>query len=115
MSQYLPKAKNETRLEKHVRCWINNQVTQEYEWKTVVGDVFYGGCESGIVTHLIYNSDCLKFAQKYLEEICELIADYEENYESLPFKKGNFTAVNLAWIGFELTVTKIALENGYYD
>lgn len=116
MSRFLPVRNDETPLEKHTRCWINRSVKDGYSnWKGVVKDFFYGGCESGYVTHLIYNYDCQKFAQKYLDDICELIEDYEENYQTLPFGEQEFNLVNLAWKGFELAVTKLAVENGYFD
>lgn len=77
-------------------------------------DLFYGGCESGIVNHLIYNYDCLKFAKKYLEDICDVIADYEEEYGELPLKKEKpFSYTQLAWQSFELTAQKLAFENNY--
>ena len=115
MAKYLPRRIRETALETHVRCWVNKFIksTGYKDWKVVMEDLFYGGCESGLVQHLIYPQDCLKFAQKYLEDICDVIADHEEEYGELPFKKENFSYIELAWKGFELTARKIAFENNY--
>lgn len=115
MAKYLPKKARETALETHVRCWVNSYVKDRsyQDWQGVMKDLFYGGCESGMVTHLIYNYDCLKFAQKYLEDICDVIADYEEEYGELPFKKEAFSYTEIAWKGFELVAQKLAFENDY--
>ena len=116
MSKYLPVRENESSLEKHVRCWINKTVKEGYDnWKEVFRDLSYGGCESGYVDHLIEPDDYQKFLKNHIEEICELIEEFQEEYDRLPFHNSEFSSVILAWKGFELMAKKIAVENGYYD
>ena len=60
--RHIKPIQGESPLSKHVRCWINNQVEgPDYDVQGVLKDLMYGGCQSGIVGHLIYYTDTTKF------------------------------------------------------
>ena len=115
MAKYLQASKHETPLEKNVRIWANNKVKESgyKDWQSAFRDLFYGGVESGIVNHLIYSVDCQKFVKKYLIEIIEVIAEYENETGEPFFAKRNISIDLLAWAGFELAARKIADQNDY--
>jgi hypothetical protein len=114
-----------TRLERHVQNWINEQA-RDYDGdvKAVLKDLFYGGCASGMVGHLIYYTDTLKFFQTHRREISgilsELISDTGESVEQVfgdkwdksdPLAQETQNRNLLAWFGFEETALKLAARN----
>ena len=66
-------------LEQHVHDWVK-EAAQSYDGnaKAVAEDVIEGGCQSGIVGHLINHVDAKAFYDKYHDEIIELIRDFED-------------------------------------
>lgn len=58
-----------TRLERHVQKWINERA-EDYDSGPigVLKDLNYGGCSSGMVGHLIYYTDTVKFFQTHRRE-----------------------------------------------
>lgn len=69
-------------------------------------DVLSYGCKSGTVSGLIYYVDTKKFFIKYLDEIEELIEEYQDNIGE-PLEM-NFPMYNfLAWFAYEETARKI--------
>ncbi len=94
----------------------------DYSDKTdIFKDVLYHGCQSGIVSELIYYSDTLAFYKKYRNEINDLLSEtmHSTGYFSLSEIFGkNFDDVDpliidthnqnlLAWFGFEETLRNI--------
>lgn len=74
-------------------------------------DVSYGGCQSGMVSGLVYYTDTKAFYIKYIDEIDELREEMEQSIGE-PLKIG-FPSYNwLAWFGYEETARKIADELG---
>lgn len=67
------------------------------------------GCQSGIVTALIYNSDTDKFFNNHADEIFELIEDAKQGGI---IDMSNFTLSknNLAWFAFETIAQEIYKE-----
>lgn len=114
-----------TPLERHVQSWVN-KVAADYESgaEGVLKDLFYGGCQSGMVGHLIYYSDTLKFYKKHRKEIndllmsfvqgtgqqpAELFGDKWDNDDPLALDTLNQNL--LAWFGFEETARHLADKN----
>lgn len=120
----------ETRLERHVQKWINDKA-QDYDSgaEGVLKDLFYGGCSSGMVNHLIYTRDCVKFYQTHRREISALLKETMDsigehdlskifsNTKSMtwdaedPLAQEDGNRNILAWFGFEETARKLADRN----
>jgi hypothetical protein len=112
-----------TPLERHVRAWVNSR-SAEYDSgaEGVLKDLFYGGCQSGMVGHLIYYHDTVKFYKRHAREIDamlqELMADTGLNSPQAlfgdkwdaddPFARDHVNQNLLAWFGFEETARKLA-------
>lgn len=115
-----------TPLERHVQKWINER-GQNYSDTGVEGalkDLFYGGCQSGMVGHLIYYTDTVKFFKKHRREINELLVEMVDGTGQQPaelfgdkWDKDDPLALDdinrnlLAWFGFEETARKLADMN----
>ena len=117
----------QTPLEKHVKAWIN-RTAQDYNGSGVRGvieDLFQGGCQSGMVSHLIYYHDTLKFYRRYRSYIGDLLSDAIENTGGGPSEVFGEKWDNtdplasetqnqnlLAWFGFEETARILASRAG---
>jgi len=112
---------DENRLDKHVRCWINTRAADYDDASGPVKDLLYGGCQSGMVGHLIYYPDTVGFYKKYQSEITELLTELlNDTGISLPELFGDkwddedplanekFNQNLLSWFGFEETARRIA-------
>tara|TARA_Y100000310_G_C20096321_1_gene540663 strand:- start:100 stop:501 length:402 start_codon:yes stop_codon:yes gene_type:complete len=115
----------ETSLGKHVRCWVNNQVDGG-SYDDVSGplkDLLYGGCQSGMVGHLIYYTETARFYKRYRTEIGEMLGEliedtglsvnelFGDNWEKEdPLACDTCNQNLLAWFGFEETARKLAYE-----
>ena len=71
---------NPSELQSNVSMWILDRATDYDEcataWDNIAGllsDLAYGGCSSGMVSHLIYNSDILRYWEAHREEITDTI------------------------------------------
>lgn len=115
--------KTDNLLERHVIGWVNRQMVNSDNW---IEDVFQNlaerGCSSGIVNHLIYTVDTIRFFHRYKKEINELLNDHSVYVSGASLadiiKDFDETdhlclgAVNqnlLAWFGFEKTAENLAL------
>lgn len=122
----LPMNVGHTRLQNTVRLIINRH-SADYESgaQGYIEDVLYGGCQSGVVSELIYYTDTLKFYAQYqhdidnlLQELCrdtgctpaELFGDKWERDD--PLARHAINKNLLAWFGFEETTRQLANENG---
>src|SRR5512146_2711559 len=116
----------ETPLERHVQKWIN-KTARDYEYgaKGVIDDLMYGVCQSGMVGHLIYYLDTLKFFKKYHSEINGILAELVDGTgqqpaelfgdkwdKSDPLAQDTKNKNLLAWFGFEKTARTLADKNG---
>lgn len=93
-------------------------------------DLFYGGCSSGMVSHLIYYTDTVKFYKTHRREISALLKETMEsigehdlskifsNTKSMtwdaedPLAQEDGNRNILAWFGFEETARILADRNG---
>jgi hypothetical protein len=123
--------KAETKLESHVRAWLNSQAT-EYDSgvEGVLSDLFHGGCSSGYVGHLVYTADCIRFFARYRRDISallqELIQETGETVGKLfpgnrdcmawdendPLAQEDNNRNLLAWFGFEDAARRLADRQG---
>lgn len=99
---------NESELEKEVITDLLEYLGDESEEDLIsyVKDIINHGCISGVVSKMIYYIDTKKFFIKHMDEILELYSDLKEDLGSDPLKEVNSN--NLAWLGYEETVRKIA-------
>jgi hypothetical protein len=109
-----------TPLEKHVARWIDTRA-KEYTGDNptlgVLEDLSHG-CSSGIVNHLIYTSDCIRFYRRFMgeidamhsEAIRECGADFKLNPwdDDDPLAREDMNKNTLAWFGFEETAFNLA-------
>ena len=58
--------------------WIESRIEDYNNIEDIFNDLFTGGCESGIVTDLIYYNDTLNFYNKYENEIKIFLDEYLE-------------------------------------
>lgn len=118
-----------TRLERAALRWLNSS-GEGYEgsgWRGAYRDLERGGCQSGMVSGLIYYRDTMKFYRKYEQEIdallSEMMADmgakgpgelFGEKWDSDdPLGKGDLNRNLLAWFGFEEAARVVARTGGY--
>lgn len=103
-------------LEQHVKNWVADKA-QDYDGNqlAVLKDLQHGGCQSGMVNHLIYNSDCAEFCHEYWQDIEDVISEMKENTgdSNFLFGEDGFSFYRLAWLAFEETAFKALsdLEN----
>lgn len=115
----------ETRLERNALRWMNER-GQDYNDGAagVFKDLMYGGCQSGIVGHLIYSRDCRTFLKRHREEINKLLAeqieecgasgpaDILQNWDKSDPLGEDVNADRLAWFGFETAARNVAQKAG---
>jgi len=104
-----------TPLQKNVVNWAIEHKESDYSFEQIFKDLFYGGCASGMVGHLIYYTDTIKFYKKHKAEINDLLKDSMFNYGSNspvdlfgdrwdkddPLCQDETNQNLLAWFGFE--------------
>lgn len=116
-----------TKLEKYVQTSCNSRAA-DYDngVKGFLDDLFYGGCQSGIIDELIYYSDTVKFYKQYKSEINAMLKDtLDECGFTSPvelfgckwdtddiFAEEQHNQNLLAWFGFEETARMLADRNG---
>ncbi len=114
-----------TSLENKVKS-ICKEYAKEYDsgMTGFMSDLQQGGCQSGMVSELIYYSDTVEFYKKYQEEINTLLAETIEEIGSNPsdvfgdkWDKTDPLAVEegnqnlLAWFAFEETANRLFGSN----
>lgn len=118
------KRESDNPLVKSVCDYVINE-WQDYEDKTdIFKDVLYHGCQSGVVSELIWYSQTTAFYKKYLEQINELLYEtmsgsglYNPSElfgkrwdEEDPLATDVYNQNLLAWFGFEETLRNIGLQ-----
>lgn len=120
----LIKQNEENKLTKNVCDYIINHWADYKDKKAIFTDVLDNGCQSGIVSELVYYSDTTKYYQKYQEEINKLlyeclndcgITSPKELFgkkwdEEDPLAYYDYNQNLLAWFGFEETLRNIAYK-----
>lgn len=119
-----------TRLERAALAWMNER-GEDYEagaagaWK----DLAYGGCSSGMVSHLIYTRDCVAFYRRHRKDIAALLATmldehgidgprglFGDKWEANdPLANDDPNRNLLAWFGFEEAARTVANRAGFED
>lgn len=122
----LPKNHSHTNLQNAVRLIINrNSADYDNGAAGYIQDVMYGGCQSGVVSELIYYSDTLKFYKKHQRDIDALLRGtledtgcsspaelFGEKWDSDdPLGRDTLNQNLMAWFGFEETAHQLADEN----
>ena len=111
-------------LYKRVCNYIIDRWNDYNDKKNIFTDVLYHGCQSGIVSELIYYTDTMRFYKQYRNEINELLYDtmnstglyspsdlFGEKWDKEdPLAQNDFNQNLLAWFGFEETLRKIGLD-----
>ena len=111
-----------SKLQNHVKKWEREQRAEGYgtAWK----DLLEHGCQSGMVGHLIYYHDTVRFYKRHRKEIDSLL---QESLESCgvsspaelfgdkwekedPLAREDLNQNLLAWFGFEETVRALHPE-----
>lgn len=129
-SKKIAKPTSETKLQRVVRVWLNN-TGMDYQngWRGAYKDLEYGGCQSGMVSKLIYYHDTVRFYKRHQSEIDALLKNsFEESgvadpsdlfgdkWDTTdPLARDTSNQNLLAWFGFEETARQIAYANGYDD
>lgn len=124
--QNIKKLKQETNnnLTKRVCNYVIEEWNDYNDKKNIFTDVLHYGCQSGMVSSLIYYSDTCAFYKKYKEEINELLSElmsstglYDlsqlfgnkwDNEDPLIIDTTNQNL--LAWFGFEETLRNIGMQ-----
>lgn len=79
--------------------------------KSYLQDVLQHGCQSGMVSGLIYYKDTLAFYNEHVDDI-EALREETEDSIGEPLAIGYPSYNWLAWFGYEETARKIADELG---
>ena len=109
-------------LKLHVEKWIKEEAENyDGDKQAVLKDLMYGGCQSGMVGHLIYHTDTVKFYETHKAEIsallyetlegtgcspAELFGDKWDAEDPLALETQNQNL--LAWFGFEETARQFS-------
>ncbi len=114
--RYSHKLQPETALERNAARWLRAEARdRDGDIASVARDLFYGGCASGVVGHLIRYTDTLRFEARHRAEIARMVteacADFGVSGVSEVFGKkwdaddplgrGVHNRNLLAWFGFE--------------
>jgi len=106
-----------TSLETTVQNWIDHQKEEGYT--SALSDLMEHGCQSGMVSDLIYYTDTTAFYQEHRQEIQALITELADDCgcsigdllrdwdKSDPFANETTNQNLLAWFGFEETARQL--------
>ena len=107
-----------TQLERAVAKWIKEQEREDYPGAT--NDLLEYGCQSGMVSGLVYYTDTIKFYKAHKKEIQAILRELCDETGSTPetlfrdqWEKEDFFAEEtpnqnlLAWFGFEETARRL--------
>lgn len=94
-----------------MRRFVLDDILNEEEPLAYIQDVLSHGCQSGIVSGLIYYKDTHNFFDKYYGEIQDCIIDLQEMIgEPIDLLKSGDIKNHCAWLAYEETVRTIAGE-----
>lgn len=109
----------------NIKQFVRNEIESydsDYEKISFLKDVLQYGCQSGLVSSLVYYSDTNKFFDDYEDEIVDLISNIMEDmgYKTRPqfIDSLNGSAENitqeknlLAWVAFEEASREVLMED----
>lgn len=115
------KRDTESRLTKRVCNYVISHWGDYDQKVNIFTDVLCHGCQSGIVSELIYYSDTIRFYKQYRQEINELLYDtmnetgdhspsslFDDRWDKEdPLAQDTHNQNLLAWFGFEETLRNI--------
>ena len=117
------KAAAETKLEKAVAKWWSDKIEYDDDQELIMEDLLRYGCQSGMVSELIYYTDTVKFYKRHKEEINGLLYEMIESIGEGPaglfgdkWDKEEPLALQvlnqnlLAWFGFEEAARKLTTK-----
>lgn len=114
--RYDIKLKPQTKLERHVARWLRSEARdRDGSVSSVYRDLQSGGCASGMVGHLIWYTDTVRFYRAHSREIDSMLSELCDDCGETParlFARSGWDdtdplardATNqnlLAWFGFE--------------
>lgn len=102
------KEKSNNRLLHYVIDDILRFYKTDEEITSYIKDVLNHGCQSGMVSGLIYHEETHRFTKKYLDEIMEILDEIREQTGEDFCNYGADRLNTLAWLGYEETMRKIA-------
>lgn len=80
----------------------NYEGKKKEQLKSYLNDLQKAGCQSGMVSEFIYNSDCKDFYIKHIDELEQIKEDLEDNLgESIQNKNGLPHYTFMCWLCFE--------------
>ena len=115
-------------VEKAAIRWLNSRKSDYDDGiEGVYRDLEYSGCQSGIVSDLIYYTDTVKFYKKHQETISEMLQEYlsDTGYSCPaelfgdkwdnddPLALDTYNQNLLAWFGFEEAARTVMNRAGY--
>lgn len=103
---YPGRTRKGNRLLQHVGRWILRQASRDHPVTAVLDDVFAAGYSSSLVSHLISYQEIKHFYFTYLDEIHDLMDEWEEQMGE-PVKVKSHRTTWYAWFGFEATAYQI--------
>ncbi len=113
-----------TRLERNALAWLNDSDSYEDGAKGRYKDLMHGGCQSGLVNHLIYSVDCRTFLKRHRGEINTMLAsqlsdcgftspaELIREWDAEDPLGMDLNADRLAWFGFEQAARNVADRAG---
>lgn len=116
-----------TAIERNVARWASAHAADYANGLDgVFSDLFYGGCQSGLVGHLIYYKDTLAFYRKHRTEIESMLRETMQDLGTSspagvfgdkwdnddPFARETNNRNLLAWFGFEEAARNLANRAG---
>ena len=104
----LKKLKSDNELKNYVIKYILEDYKTDEEIKDFFNDLLKHGCQSGMISTLIYYDDTKRFYIQYMDEIHELIEELENDIGLIKVNgnRSNF----YAWLAFEETARNIDYE-----
>ena len=104
----LKKIDNLNDLQKETRKIILNNSYDYDDLEDWFNDLFSHGCQSGMVSELIYYTDTHEFAKKHIEEILALKTELEDDMGETIQDRNKGDELNfLAWLAFEETARQL--------
>ena len=105
----LKNLKSHNKLKNYVIDYILEDYQTDDEIENFFSDLLNGGCQSGMISTLIYYDDTKKFYTEFLDEIHELIEKLEDELGESIKAEGNRSNF-YSWLAFEETARDLANE-----
>lgn len=126
MAIKMPARIAKTPLEKAVLRSLNRHAESGYPIASVLKDLMYGGCASGVIGDMIYYTDTIKFFKKHKKEIGALFQESISDFGQSPaemFARSGWDPDDplamdtnnqniLAWFGYEETARNLGRKMG---